>query len=113
MANKIVLRIVLLVLKNLLFFKREKAISLPLQAVLGPVLTYRFYKHFCVETGRNVAFADPVLRCPVRISPAVMPKLAMRADLSFNFTFCDLFGETAAECLERLRSEVGSTSSED
>ena len=106
------LRIVLLVLKNLQYFSSKCAFVRPLEAVLGPSVTEKFRKGFCVKTGAAVGFGDPIYRAKVVPSGAVMPGLGMKVDLGFTFSFRDLHGEDFGEFLNRIDAEEVNTSSD-
>ena len=100
-------RVVLLLLKNLMLFRKKNFIDRSLVAVLGSELVDSFFKLFCVATGDNDGFANRVFRCTLMPSVSVMPQLSLRAEnLGFSFSHRDVYGETEHELAVRLTSQA-------
>ena len=104
-GNELILRVVLLVLKNLLKFSTYEFIETPLVQVLGPDVVDAFYKNFCTSVGCE-SFGNSILKSTVIPSLQVMPSLTLREPLNFTFTFRDLFGETYTDLLDRINSHA-------
>ena len=104
-ANIFPLRIVLVVLKNLIHFRNCCNMDRCLEAVLGPEITQAFHQRFCVpsKNGDGGGFGNPGYTCGRLIPRQIMPRLALSANLKFNFSYKDLFGETLLECCDRMR----------
>ena len=100
-----IIRVILLVLKNLIDFKTYEFFEVSLVQVLGPDVVDAFFRDFCTTVG-CADFGNSILRCTVVPSFRVMPKLAMRESLDFTFTFHDLFGESYVELMDRINSQA-------
>ena len=99
-------RVILLVLKNLMVFRKKKLIDRSLVSVLGSELVDSFYSSFCVATGASEGFNNRVFRCTLMPPVTVMPQLCLRSeDLGFTFSHKDLFGETELELIDRINSQ--------
>ena len=103
-GNELILRVILLVLKNLIQFRTKNFYDVPLVQVLGSDVTDAFYKNFCTSFGSK-SFGNPLLRCKVLPSLRVMPELTLRESLKITFTFLDLFGETYVDLMDRINSQ--------
>ena len=101
-----VLRVVLLLLKHLLHFDKVNAIKRSLESVLGPCVVDTFRKRFCKIVGHDVGFGNPLYKSVTIPSVAVMPGLSLQANLSFNFSFSSLHGETYGDFLSRIETET-------
>ena len=104
-GNKLVLRVVLLVLKHLIHFAKEEAFKCCLEAVLGPAVVDCFRKRFCKIVGYGTGFGNPIFKCLSIPSVSVMPGLSLQANLNFSFDFASLHGETYGDFLNRVDAE--------
>ena len=104
-GNKAVLRVVLLILKHLIHFGKEKAFKCCLEAVLGPAVVDCFRKRFCRIINSGTGFGNPIYQCQTVPSVSVMPGLSLQANLNFSFDFASLHGETYGDFLSRVEAE--------
>ena len=104
-ANKMVLRVVLLILKHLIHFEKEDVFKCCLEAVLGPAVVDTFRKRFCSIVGNEEGFGNPIYRCNSIPAVSVMPGLSLQANLNFRFNFANLHGETYGDFLARVDAD--------
>ena len=102
-GNELILRVILLILKNLIQFRTKDYYDVSLVQVLGPDITDAFYKNFCDQIGSE-SFGNPILKCKVLPSLHAMPQLKLRESLKITFTFFDLYGETYVQVIDRINS---------
>ena len=104
-GNILIVRVILLILKNLQRFGRSGQFTASLVSVLGPDLCDGFYQKFSEVTGQK-AFGDPYFRCKLHPGLQVMSQLRIREDLVFTYSYSDIYGETFVEVLDKINASV-------